>query len=408
MALVAAAVLADGAPVRAADYDAPTTRSARDVLPKEMLVGSHHRIGDAVMADGYMHHFTVDSTYGAFETSGQGALRKLLAEIRAIAALRDIKKTKAWADAVADSASGPFRLAKNLITNPVDTVAGVPKGAYKLLEEAGEAVTNERDPSDDPAYKKALLVSGRKRDYASQLGVDVYSSNSVLQKELNSVAWAAAIGNLSVSAALMPVGGTAGTVVTSVRFGNALNDHLKNQPANRLRIMNEEKLAAMGIPGDLARRYLDHPHYSPRHDTIIAEALTGLGGAAGRDRFLQRALGAEDEIEANFFTNVAQILRGYHASVAPIAEIHLVGGRLTVAQARNGTTLVPLPIDYLMWTPATARRVDELTARSRAPGSPGTIDVWLTGTVSPLARRELGARGLTVTDQVGRRIEIID
>jgi hypothetical protein len=32
------------------------------------------------------------------------------------------------------------------------------------MEEAATGVTSERDPSEDPAYKQALLVSGRKRD----------------------------------------------------------------------------------------------------------------------------------------------------------------------------------------------------------------------------------------------------
>ena len=408
LAVVGAAVLADGTPLRAADYDTPSNRPAREVLPKETLVGQNYRIGDTVLADGFMYHFTVNSSFGPFEATGQGALRKLLGEIRAIASLREIKKGKAWAEAVADSATGPFRLGKNLITNPVDTLSGVPKGAYKLMEEAGEAVSTERDPSDDPAYKKALLVSGRKRDYASQLGIDVYSSNQVLQKELNSVAWAAAIGNLSVSVALMPVGGAAGAAVSTVRFSNALNEHLKNEPASRLRIINGEKLTAMGISEDLAKRFLDHPRFSPRHDTIIAESLARLGSAQGRDRFLERALTADDEVEATFFTNVAQILRGYHESVAPIVDIQQVAGRLLVAQAKNGAALIPLPIDYVMWTPAVERRVNELKGKYQASGFNGTVGVWLTGKVSPLARQQLTAKGLTLSEEVGKRIEIVD
>ena len=61
-------------------------------------------------------------------------MRKLLNEIGAIAALREIKTSKAFGDAVVNTASGPFRFAKNLITNPVDTVTGIPKGAYKFME----------------------------------------------------------------------------------------------------------------------------------------------------------------------------------------------------------------------------------------------------------------------------------
>ena len=224
-------------------YEQPTDRRAVEVLPPALVVTPNHRVQDPVMADGYMYRFTVESPFGGFEVIGTGALRKLLNEIGAIAVLREIKTGKAFADAVVSSASGPLRFAKNLIINPVDTITGIPKGAYKVMEETATAVTSERKPSDDPAYMQALQVSGRKRDYAAQLGVDVYSSNAVLQKELNSVAWAAAAGNLSVSVALMPVGGAAGSALSGVQLSVSLNEQLKNEPASRLRILNKDKLA---------------------------------------------------------------------------------------------------------------------------------------------------------------------
>ncbi len=400
-------VLAAVSIAAAQQYEQPADRRAAEVLPREVVRGANYRVQDPVVSDGYMHRFTVSSDFGAFEVTGNGALRKLLNEVRAIAQLREIKKSKAWATAVADSATSPFRFAKNLITHPVDTVTGVPKGAYKFMEEAATAVTSERDPSDDPAYKKALLVSGRKREYAAQLGVDPYSSNAVLQKELNSVAWAAAVGNLTVSVALMPVGGAAGAALSGVRWSNALNDLLKAEPANRLRIINEKKLEDMGIPKDLAKQFLDHRAFTPRHDTILVEALSRLAGAGGREKFLEAALRAEDEVDANFFTNAAQILRGYHETISPITEIQ-TSLRLAVAQAKNGNALVPLPLDQLIWTQAADRRSQEVKSGYRATGFNGKFDLWLIGTASPLARQRLAERGMTVVEEVGKRVEIID
>src|SRR5262249_39671516 len=176
----------------------------------------------------------VASPFGPFEVVGDGALRKLLNELRAIAALREIKTSKAFADAVVAATSGPLRFAVHLMTHPVDTVTGIPKGAYKFVEETLTGVTTQKDPSEDPAYMQLLEVSAQKRAFAFQLGVDVYSSNKVLQKELNSVAWAAAVGKLSVSAALLPVGGTAGSVLSGVRWGQTLNEQLKDESATRL------------------------------------------------------------------------------------------------------------------------------------------------------------------------------
>ena len=52
------------------------------------------------MADGYMDRFTMVSPFGTFEVTGHGALRRLLHEIGAIAALREIKTGKAFGEAV--------------------------------------------------------------------------------------------------------------------------------------------------------------------------------------------------------------------------------------------------------------------------------------------------------------------
>jgi hypothetical protein len=190
-------------------------------------------------------------------------------------------------------------------------------------------------------------------------------------------------------------------------LSDTLNEHLKNEPATRLRVINKDKLAAMGIPADLAGRFLDHRNFSPRHDTILVESLARLQGARGREKFLEAVLVADDEVDANYFTNMAQIMRGYHETVAPLTELQMVG-RLVVAQAKNGKALVALPLDHLLWTPAADRRSQELKAGYKAPGFTGQFDVWLTGVVSPLARQQLTERGMIITEEVYKRVEIVD
>src|SRR5262245_4478804 len=146
---------AGGGVAAAQPYEAPEDRRVADVLPPELATGPAYKVKDPVATDGYMYRFIVESQYGAFDVVGTGALRKLVREIQAIGALHEVQNSEAFTKAVADSAGGSFRFAKNLITNPVDTISGVPKGAYKFMEEAATGATSERDPSDDPAYKKA-------------------------------------------------------------------------------------------------------------------------------------------------------------------------------------------------------------------------------------------------------------
>src|SRR3989304_4649518 len=91
----------------AAEYEAPQNRSAKDILPVGMLKGQQYQVRDLVVADGYMHRWTVDSDFGTFEGGGDGALRKLLGEIRAIAELQKLSKSKEFAKGLAGGAGGP-------------------------------------------------------------------------------------------------------------------------------------------------------------------------------------------------------------------------------------------------------------------------------------------------------------
>jgi hypothetical protein len=321
-----------------------------------------------------------------FDAAGTGALRKLIGEIAAIGKLKEIRASKAFATAVADSATGPFRFAKNLIVHPVDTLTGVPKGMYKLTEDVAETIATEKNPTDDPVYKKALLVSGRKREYAAQLGVDVYSSNKVLQEELNSVGWAAAVGNLTVSAALMPVGGAAGTALTGVRWSNAVNDYMKAEPAGRLKVIAEDKLKEAGLSAELTRRFVNQTRFTPRHYILIAESLARLGPPHAA---------------------VAQLLRGYHETVSPIVDLRM-SRRIAVARAQNGNTVVPLPVDFLFWTETVDQRSGELAAAHRDSGATGQVQLWLTGTATRPGMQQLVGRRIAVIEDARRRVEILD
>lgn len=399
-------ILATANGVAAQQYEQPPDWRASEILNKEAVTGPNYRIVDPVVGDGYMLRWTVASDFGTFEVVGDGALRKLLSEIRAIAELQKVSKGKEFAKGLAGAAKAPFALVKSLVTHPVDTVTGIPKGMYQIVEDVGTSATTTRDPSEDSKLAQALKMSSFKREIAAQLGVDVYSSNKVLQKQLNSVAWAATLGDWAFSVAMLPAG-AAGSAVSNIRLVNSVKNVLQQEPPARVRNINNEKLEKMGIPEDLRKRFLDHPAFTPRHDTIIAANLEALAGVAGRDAFLNLAVTAEDEEGANIYMAMAQILRGYHETVARLTALSPVG-RLTVAQTRDGQVLIPLPVDRLIWT----QRVDEvsngLKTNYRAPGFNGKFDVWAMGTFSPQGRQQLEQRGFRLVERVHTRVEVLD
>ena len=391
----------------AADYETPTSRPVKDVLSAGLATGPGYTVRDPVGADGYMYHYVVDSRYGGFEVVGSGALRKLAREIWAIGELREITGSEAFAKALANQATKPLQFAKNAVTKPAETLTGVPKGVGRLMSNVTTAVSNTPDPSQDSRTKELLLVGGFKRDYAARYGVDPYSSNRVLQEELDKIGKAAAFGSWTASAATMPIGGTAGAVLTTTGLSQSFNNVLQNEPPSRIRTINEGKLAQIGVPSDLAKRFLDHPVYTPRHDLILVDSLARLGNARGREAYLKAALVAQDEDEANFFVYTAQIMRGCHERVSPITQISMLE-TLPIAQTRSGVALIPFALDYGVWTVNADRLSQHLKASYRAPGFNKRFELWVLGTLSAKASQELAARGFTVVDKAGARIDIVD
>lgn len=75
----------------------------------------------------------------------------------------------------------------------------------KFLGRAKQTVENVGKGGNDDAgegsrMKDAIRYSDKKRKIALQMGIDPYSTNAVLQKELDEVAWASwAVDSASVS-----------------------------------------------------------------------------------------------------------------------------------------------------------------------------------------------------------------
>ena len=407
VSMVCMIVLAVASAAGAADYETQTNKPASQALPPTVAAGPDFKVNDPVVADGYMYRFNVTSTYGPFDVTGTGALRKLEHEIWAIGQLKNVTKSEAFLKSLKDQAGKPLVFVKDVVTNPVDTLTGIPKGVGRLFGNIAESVTTKRNPAQESRVSEVTLVGSFKRDYAARFNVDPYSSNQVLQEELDKIGKAAALGSWTASAAMIPISGPASSVITATSLSKSFNNILATEPPSRIRIINEDKLKQMGISPDVAKAYLDQPIYTPTQNMLLVDALSRLGAASGRDAFLNASLVAADEVEANFFVNMAQILRGYQETQGPIAGITMVGA-LTVAQTKSGAAVIPFALDYGVWTANGDKLSQNMKATYKAPGFNGNFEIWITGTASATARQEYQARGFTVVEQAGSRFEIID
>jgi hypothetical protein len=393
-------IISTGVAFGAANYEAPSSKQATEVLPANLRSGPHFKVQDRVMADGYMLRFTVNSDYGTFPVTGEYGLRKLIGEIQAIAALKKMSKGEALVEGVRGKSQETVEFAGNLLEKPGETLASVPQGVAKLFDNVATGFSKPREPRRDTVGESLLNVSDAKRKLAYDLGVDVYSSNRVLQNELDRLSRAQALGSMGVSAAIPYGGGTVVGLSRSSRTASEVSQLIRDESTNGLRNVNEQKLQAMGVDRSVAERFLNSTQLSPRHKTVIVASLARLSGARGKDAFLNFATQATDESSANFMQNMAEIMAAYPS---PIQEISAPG--IVLARAANGTVLIPFPLDYGVWTVRAEKVVKTTLANYKTSGrTPAKFELWVTGMVSSLARRQLEAQGIKVVEHVDRRI----
>jgi hypothetical protein len=196
-------------------FEQPPTLSAAAILKPEFAAGPGFTVREPVPTYGGRNGYMIDSDFGVFEADGNVMLMRRVREIAAIAKLREVSRTDEYKQALGAAVASPLLVAKGLVENPVSTVTGVPKGLWKFMNRAGQGIKEraegrERSEYEDSNAAQLIGFSKAKRDVALKLGVDPYSSNPALQKELNGVSWAAYAGKMTFTLATAPVSGGAG------------------------------------------------------------------------------------------------------------------------------------------------------------------------------------------------------
>ncbi|MEE8190798.1 MAG: endonuclease/exonuclease/phosphatase family protein [Candidatus Scalindua sediminis] len=391
---------------RPVGYETPRVLKAHEILPPELLEGERFSVHEDVVTDGFTNYYTIMSPFGTFEVEGDAMLPIRIHEIRAIAALQDIKKTEAFGKAAKLAASSSVKGAWRLISHPVNTVSGVPKGVGRLFSRVGEMFKGKRGDSEDSVTKELFGFSRVKRQYAHKFGVDVYSSNKVLQKELNSVSWAGFAGGAGVSLAMFPIKSASKVAYISIKgtkFTYGMNKIMLDNAPEDLRRINREKLKQIGIEDLVIEEFLLHPKYSPRHKTFIVHALAEMEGVKKRDQFIKQAIFAESELDAFFFQRIAETMYDYHTHVKPFSEIIPVR-RVVAGYTADQTIVVTLPMDYLCWTERAALGLKALTELASTYRSVKPVELWVTGRITPVARHKFETGGLIVKELISEKL----
>ena len=379
--------------------------NASDILRQDILSGPHHKVREEVPTYSGANQFIIDSDFGVFEADGNEMLVRRINEINAIARLKEVSRTDEFKEALRRAAKSPMAAAKAIANDPVRTIANVPKGVMKFMGRIGENVKGigQKHEGSDPEGSQLQQVIGysdEKRKVAISLGVDPYSTNPVLQHELDQIAWASFAGGAAFTLATLPVGGAAGTALTVTEVSGDFNDVLKEKSPTDLRIMNRRALLDMGATEKEAAKFLDNNAFSPSAQTAFVLNLKSMKGVGNRRAFIRLAgETSSSETDAIFCVQTAALMSKLNEDEIPLARIELLG-EFPISVAKDGTTVVALQWDYAAWTSGAAHVSDEVEKFAAKTPKNKKVVVALSGQVSARLRQELEERGQLVKDRV--------
>lgn len=363
---------------------------AKDFVPETWMSGTLHSVRPLADNDGLRNTYFVDSPEGVLEVTGTPALFTRIREIYALDHLGGLNKTEEFANALANAGKAKVASVIGVVRDPFGTIKNVPKGASRFFGRIGEGMKGKSD-GDEKALAGLTGVTKAKAKLAAELGVNPFTTNEELQRELTNTARAMAGGGLVINAATSFAGGGAGAALTAVGVNQSLQEVLVNSTPEDLRIINRKKLFALGVDRKQADEFLMHPWFSPWQETITTDALVRIG--VNPSAFLSDAVKSLTADDAFFFQRVAQILARYHAGVAPLRMIRFVGGIITAID-RDGTLVVPVSLDYAIWGEQVARRTEEFKAIDRERGEIKALALWADGRLSERLCDELRKRGI--------------
>ena len=397
-----------------------------------LLSGPDFRVVPEVAVRGYMANFLIDTKFGPMRADSVEMLAIRIGELPAMEALDEASRSGAFATALAARAKKTGSAIVNVVTHPVDTITGLPRGVARYLgaqwdkwsgraqsvsDRSAREFENRGDPyrappgpmtamRDAPAEtppppddgknrawyaragsevaregKRYLQYNSQRRAMAKLLGVDPNSSNPVLNEELDTLAWAAVWGNFSAGTALGQIGGSAATVIGDT---GKLNQYVLSKTPEQLRADNEKRLLALCSDETAVRSFLRRGGFTDTLRTALVLTLERLAPKSGCNGLLELAAKTHGEVEARYLVNALKLI----AQQKKVEGGELLTAGAAVAWRTPAAKLIlPLPVDYLTWNTDLAAFFNRPSLRA------ADKLVLIGGEASMLAQRALTERG---------------
>lgn len=387
----------------ATDFEQPTTLKASSILPPDLLKGPNYQVNESVSTDGYSYAFTIKSDYGDFQAGSLTELRARIQEIQSIAQLKEITSGEAFAKAAGAAATKNIRATANIIENPEETIKGIPGGVKRKFENVGrmikrgskkedqaETQTEASNKSSEIA-QQVLGVTAAHRKWAEKVGADPYSRNKILQDELGRLAKYDAAGTLGTNVAKPKV--------QPFQAIGRVNNLVWGMDPQALQKLNEQRMKEIGADQKLSAQFLNHKSLTLTDVSDILGSLILLKQAADRIEFIRSALSSESEEDALFYRDSVAMLEQMQSKGTTITRL-LPNPKIAVALCGKRFVAV-IPADKLYWTQSFATGLTKFTDRHKTNlQNSKSKELWLSGSATDLARKELASRGWTVQEDL--------
>ncbi len=462
-------VLAPGTVPSNADEQTPCPATgelpAASLVEPSVLHSPLHSVAPCARIVGHMAQFDIHTAYGDLTADSVELLAVRVRELPALARLTEITRGEQFLESASHRGKKTVGGVGRVITRPWQTIKALPAGAIrflrarwrgiqgqtrKLSDRVSDQITGADEAYDQPSARPGAVeprdpadpwwrqqgrrgtrwaldyvgYATQRREWARRFGIDPYSSNVLLDEEMDRLAWAALAGDKSVGLALSAIGGVSADVLsTSLR----LNEVVWTMPAADIADRNHQRLSALACGEEEIRRFLRNGRFSSSMQTRLVDALVSLQVERGCVDVIELAAALRGEGEARYLAatmsllaaraqdSFAQLKRDVEPAPSrhraleaprdpnqPLA-IDIVGqelGRIRLQLIGTAPALVddagrivlPLAVDYLQWTEATARFFDQKAFR--VPRK----QVLIAGRASPNALRALTRRGWLIEE----------
>ncbi len=379
-----------------ADYEKPIPLKAEDILSEKLLSSDYHQVEGEVENDGLFNTYKVRSPFGNFTIETTLRLKQLVHELRVVAEMRKVETDDTVVASLQESGKNVAKGIGNIFSDPQGAFDGAVSGAQNIFGRAKETVGKRKlSDAEDSRFEQLVGISKSKGEIATQFGVSVYSTNPVLQEELDRLGRADFAGGIGVGVLQSVIPGVGGMLLTVSGSTRLLNEVINTTAASELWVRNKKALLELKISEGTVEYFLNNPAYSPAQKTIITEALKKLRDVEGSNILLEIGLQASTLRMANVVTVFAGMVASYHKEVAPLKSLKPVA-RFAYGIDKKGKTILLLPTDYLIWSERLYEVTKDLQSRSG--------EIWTLGNLSEIATRELESHGWSIKTKVGEKL----